>query len=552
MRNPLKFVDIGASLAEPAAIGTRATRKGREGLFFAAMGLLAAAAIAYPFALYFLTTGLRIPFLLASIAMAGGGVSLALHMHKRFAQERACLIATVAALGLTLTLADPDVLDFGLAALIGVVIFAFGGYIRRNPTSQNAWGAAGAERPAFADFIESVPDAVAVFGGDGALRYLTRSTSRLLACQRYELDGDGFFERIHVMDRPAYMAAISSATRRGKVSQVEMRMRRDSETPGRSAHYVWIEMSLSPVSESAEGMDAHDVIGVMRDITARKDTEGETEKARREAEQASEAKSRFLATIGHELRTPLNAIVGFSDMMQAGIGGTLSPGHQEYAGHIRQSGLHLLEVVNMLLDMSKIEAGKFEISTDLFSPETLVDPCIQLVEQQAADKGVTLTRALAPGLPQLMADERACRQILINLLSNAVKFSHEGGEVQLAMRRQGKMLAVAVSDSGIGMTPETIGRIGEPFLQEQGGLSRRYEGTGLGLSIVKGLVGLHDGQLHVTSEPGIGTTVTVLLPLDGPERTRKPHSAEIAVLHKDTSRNDEDKWQHDERQSAAR
>ncbi|MCD7059430.1 PAS domain-containing sensor histidine kinase [Pelagibacterium xiamenense] len=551
MRNPLKFAEISAFPAG-VQLGNRSTRKGRETLFFAASGLLALAAIAYPFALYALTVGIRLPFLLASIAMAGGGVALALHMHKRYAIERACLLVTAAALGLTLTLADPDIFDFGLAVLIGAAILAVRERSAGATAAQGVWGGEGAERRAFADFIESVPDAVAGFGADGTLRYLSRSTSRLLACQRYELDNGGFFERIHVMDRPAYMAAISSATRRGKPAHAEMRMRRDSDTPGRSAHYVWIEISLSPVGEAAPGANARDVIGVMRDITVRKDAEGEADKARREAEQASEAKSRFLATIGHELRTPLNAIVGFSDMMQAGIGGTLAPGHMEYAGHIRQSGLHLLEVVNMLLDMSKIEAGKFEISTDLFAPDALVDPCMQLVEKQAIDKGVTLTRAMAPGLPQVVADERACRQILINLLSNAVKFSHEGGEVQLAMRRQGKMLAVAVSDSGVGMTPETIRRIGEPFLQEQGGLSRRYEGTGLGLSIVKGLVGLHDGQLHVTSEPGIGTTVTVLLPLDGPERTRKPHSAEIAVLHTGTSRSDEDKWQHDERQSAAR
>src|SRR5690606_199006 len=152
-------------------------------------------------------------------------------------------------------------------------------------------------------------------------------------------------------------------------------------------------------------------------------------------------------------------------------------------------------------------------------------------------------------LPQIMGDERACRQILINLLSNAVKFSHDGGRVGLTLKRQGRMLAISVTDSGIGMRPDTIQRIGEPVLQAQDGLSRRYEGTGLGLSIVKGLVALHEGRLDGSSEQGMGTTVTVLLPIDGPSKAGR--MAPVEHLHSNRRDSDEEKWLEDERRSAA-
>jgi cell cycle sensor histidine kinase DivJ len=216
------------------------------------------------------------------------------------------------------------------------------------------------------------------------------------------------------------------------------------------------------------------------------------------------------------LRTPLNAVVGFSDMMMHGIGGELGNTQREYAGLINQSGKHLLEVVGMLLDMSKIEAGRFELQAEMLAPETLLDPCFKIVEGLARERRVTLTTQIAYPLPSVMADERACRQILINLLSNAIKFSHEGGTVTVTVKRQGQSLNISVSDHGIGMEASAIGRIGEPFFQANDRLDRKHEGTGLGLSIVKGLTELHQGTLRAISEVGAGTTVTVLLPLNGP------------------------------------
>ena len=401
----------------------------------------------------------------------------------------------------------------------------------------------------FAALAEGMLGAVVRYGADGTPTFVSRTASGLLGCRPFELDGSGLFERVHVMDRPAYRKAISDTANGAAPTTLELRFRRDTSEPGASGRYVWVELSFAPLPVEGEVVAPREVLAVLRDIGTRKEAERQVEIAWRQAEEASEAKSRFLATIGHELRTPLNAIVGFSDMMAEGIGGTLSPTHHEYAGHISRSGHHLLEVVNMLLDMSKIEAGKFEVQAELFAPQSLVEPCLQMVEKLGSDRSIAIQASVPDRLPQIMGDERACRQILINLLSNAVKFSHDGGRVGLTLKRQGRMLAISVTDSGIGMRPETIQRIGEPFLQAQDGLSRRYEGTGLGLSIVKGLVALHEGRLDVSSEQGMGTTVTVLLPIDGPSKAGR--MAPVEHLHANRRDSDEEKWLEDERRSAA-
>jgi cell cycle sensor histidine kinase DivJ len=292
----------------------------------------------------------------------------------------------------------------------------------------------------------------------------------------------------------------------------------------------------------------HEVVALLRDVTDRHAHETEMREARRAAEDASSAKSRFLATIGHELRTPLNAIVGFSEMMTSGVVGELSPAHREYANIIHQSGHHLLDVVKMLLDMSRLEAGKFELQAEAFDPADLVDPCFKIVENMARERQVQLVTDLPRLLPQLTADERAVRQIVINLLSNAIKFSNEKGVVTLVIKRQGNQLNISVVDRGIGMDREAVSRIGEPFFQAQDGLARRYEGTGLGLSIVKGLVDLHEGTLKVISSPGEGTTITVLLPLNGPA-TKRAETAEVTPLVREPQVAVTSQWQDEKRRA---
>lgn len=384
-----------------------------------------------------------------------------------------------------------------------------------------------AQMRAFKHLVESVQDAVARYSTEGELTYLSHTAESFFGCKRYELAGNRFVERIHVLDRPIYLKALDEARVHGTPRSVEMRMQC---VRNEQYNFIWVEASLSPVQETEHEEGRYEVIAILRDITERKDQEVITQKAHLAAEQANQSKSRFLATIGHELRTPLNAVVGFSDMMLSDIGGELTKDHKEYVSLIRQSGTHLLDTVNMLLDMSKIEAGKFELQTSALEPASLIEPCFAIVASAAQAKNITLEAEKGTYLPPIIADERACRQILINLLSNAIKFSPEGATVKLRVRPKGTRVEFSVVDQGIGIAQSDIERIGEPFFQAHNGLARQYEGTGLGLSIVQGLTDLHGGEFKIKSTLNEGTTMIVLLPLDGTKAAVDDVSSNIEDL----------------------
>ncbi len=419
-----------------------------------------------------------------------------------------------------------------VAAGFGIAGSLAGGRDQRMSTERRA--------EAFDHLVEHVRDAMLQFNAAGELAVASKSCRKLFGCAGYELAGSGLADRTHVLDRPLYMTAFAAAHKDGTERVIEVRMRRDSDRPGQVAPaYIWVEINFSPIRQGDAG--PYGVIALLRDISRRKQSEKRMQEAQKTAEEASRAKSQFLAVIGHELRTPLNAIVGFSDMMSNGIGGELAPAHAEYAGLISQSGHHLLEVVNMLLDMSRIEAGRFELNTERFAPDDLVAPCLKIVSKAAQEKNVAIDVQKGDSLPDVVGDERACRQILINLLSNAIKFSEPGGQVTWSMQQRGQVLSLSVADTGIGMDSESLARLGEPFFQAETDADRRYEGTGLGMSIVKGLVELHDGTIKVASEPGHGTRVTVMLPINGPE-TKSGENDSVTPLRPGTDDAEPEKW----------
>jgi cell cycle sensor histidine kinase DivJ len=217
------------------------------------------------------------------------------------------------------------------------------------------------------------------------------------------------------------------------------------------------------------------------------------------------------------LRTPLNAILGFSDMLSHEMFGPFAdPRQKEYVGLIHESGNHLLSVVNSILDVSKIESGAYAIHPEPFAFADAVEMCRSMMAHQAAAKSVSLRIAMAPGIDEICGDRRAIQQVLINLVSNAVKFTPEGGSVVIGASRAGHRLRFWVSDTGIGIAPDDLKRLGQPFTQVQNEYTRQFEGAGLGLSLVKGLVVLHDGTMSIESAPGEGTTVTVTVPVAGP------------------------------------
>ncbi|GAB5430137.1 MAG: ATP-binding protein [Devosia indica] len=564
--------------------------------------LAAAALLGMVPAIYALILGASVPFLLASLVLAGGLISLALHQRSQQEIAAAAQVATLMATGMVLTLVDPRLGDAGMAmAVMGPVL---AGLIARSPLRRLSWlglvpvtalgmaaaslglptvplagavltysSVAGfavafavvafsahrinmafevndkAQVSAYRHLIEHVQDTVLRLSTDGSILVASRSSETLFGCPRYQVAGAKLAERLHIMDRPAFLTALAEAAQDGRNRLIELRLRQDDpHARSNIPRFLWVEVQLSPIIDDSAGGERHDVIALLRDITARKDAEAAMAEARRVAEDASQAKSRFLATIGHELRTPLNAVVGFSEMMSSGIGGDLSPTHKEYAGLIQQSGKHLLEVVSMLLDMSRIEAGKFEIQAESMDAGATIPACFAMVETLAQERNVRLVSEIEPDLPLMSADERVCRQIVINLLSNAVKFSHEGGLVTVAVKRQGQSINFSVKDRGIGMAPAAMARIGEPFFQVQDGLSRKYEGTGLGLSIVKGLVELHGGTLRAMSEIGAGTTITVLLPINGPA-TKPGETADILQLHREPVAAAPTSWPNEKRKA---
>jgi signal transduction histidine kinase len=235
--------------------------------------------------------------------------------------------------------------------------------------------------------------------------------------------------------------------------------------------------------------------------------------ARDEAERANRAKSEFLANMSHELRTPLNAIIGFSEMLESCYGGTLSERQASYTKDIHDSGQHLLQIINNVLDMSKVEAGQYQLYETAVDLRDVARASIAILGGRAREQGLSLELAIDGTLPCVMADERTLRQVLLNLLSNAVKFTRTGGTVRIwgNVEPNGD-IALHVSDTGIGIAQESLELVMEPFRQANGSFSREYEGTGLGLTISKNFIELHGGKLTIESEVGVGTTISVILP----------------------------------------
>lgn len=229
-------------------------------------------------------------------------------------------------------------------------------------------------------------------------------------------------------------------------------------------------------------------------------------------EQQGRAKDEFLANMSHELRTPLTAILGMSKALLNGISGDLNPKQQQYLQVIHQSGKHLLDLINDLLDLSMIAAGNLHLEMAQISVQELCHCSLNQVQQQAEQKHLQLKLEIAPNLQWVIADKIRLQQVLTNLLSNAVKFTPDGGKVTLAAHQIGTEIEFSVTDTGIGITPEDQSKLFQPFVQLDSSLNRQYEGTGLGLALVKQIVTLHGGSVHLSSKFGKGSCFTVKFP----------------------------------------
>lgn len=275
---------------------------------------------------------------------------------------------------------------------------------------------------------------------------------------------------------------------------------------------IWVSMSGHPVKDNTDLLTYYEC--TFYDITQRRQTEMALLAAKEQADFANRSKSEFLANMSHELRTPLNAIIGFSEITKDQLFGPVGqPQYVEYAKDIYDSGQLLLSLINDILDMSKIEAGKRALSEQTLEVEKIIHACERLVAARAKLHKQRMQVSVSKDLPPVRAEERALKQVLTNLLTNAIKFTPEGGSISLnAGLQPDGSLRISVEDTGIGMTAEEIPVALTPFGQIESALSRKTQGTGLGLPLTKALVELHGGTLDVSSQKGLGTTVTITLP----------------------------------------
>ena len=415
----------------------------------------------------------------------------------------------------------------GHAAGVLAAVFLIGGTLLPTRLSPGAKPAAILAEPAgMAETFGRIGEVVTWHDGRGEVLRAAGALRSLLGVGDRDAAGDGFVGRVHVGDRPAFLKALSDAANGQRPVAVNFRFQTGA-LGERPSETIDLEMTASAERESGGGVRTVTVIRHARPEAQSTGEDGQ----RSSGPDVNELKGRFLATVSHELRTPLNAIIGFSELLATDQPFLMAEERRrEYATIIRDSGHHLLDVVNTLLDVSKIESGNFAFSPEPFSLTHLADGCCDLMQLKADGAKVSLERRLGADLPDIAGDRRACRQILINLVSNAIKFTPAGGRVAVSVTRDLDRLVLSVADTGIGIRESDLSRLGDPFFQAGDVHNRSHEGTGLGLSVVRGLVGLHGGTLVVESGPSLGTSVTVRLPIEAPTVARASRPAVVQTV----------------------
>lgn len=354
--------------------------------------------------------------------------------------------------------------------------------------------------------IEQNPSAIFITDGSGDIRFVNDRFTQLTGYSRDEAMGQNP-RLLKSKDTPQSVhKEIWEHITQGKVWRGELKDRRKDGVA------FWAYATIAPVKNDA-GEITH-FVATHEDISERKLAEQQLREATERAEVASRTKSEIMANMSHELRTPLNAIIGFSDTMLHEVFGPMNnERYSDYTRDIHESGKHLLELINDILDVSAIEAGKLELRDTAIELAPVIQSCIKLVQLRADEGEVRLDCRLQANLPQLFGDERRIKQVLLNVLSNAVKFTPEGGRVTLsAITAPDGGLRLEIEDTGIGMDEAGIGIALSPFGQVDSKLARKYEGTGLGLPLTKSLVEAHGGTLEVRSQLGSGTTVIAQFP----------------------------------------
>lgn len=523
------FGSLGLALAIPAGVSVSA-------FFAAALIMLALASVCVALTARNAPLGLVLAFLMSAILVLGAvstvifGAALALPLALIAAGDtyfilRNRLLAVLGALAalmavLLVALATGNTESGTGSAMLGIVVTLLHGVamLSRNWSVPNARTAS-----------PSIGNDAILLDADGVVRVdmglsgevcgVTGNCANTLGMSSKRLEGFGLYERILVADRLLYLSALDDIRTGRPKAALSVRLRNDAA----DSAYLPVDMIMCLTDQKTLALSIRSQPAC--------DQTGHTRVLERAPMPESEIKAdRYLASVSHELRTPLNAILGFSDILKQEMFGALANDRQrEYVGLIHESGSHLLSVVNMILDMSKIDMGAYQIIAEAFDVEDAASMSIAMIKEQAAKKHITIATELDQKAAECTGDRRAVQQILINLLSNAVKFTPDGGCVTLTTQEENGYLVMKVCDTGIGISAEDLDRIGQPFFQVQNDYTRTFEGTGLGLSLVRGLVELHAGGLSIESEPGVGTDVIVRLPIAGPAKARRADLSRLEV-----------------------
>jgi cell cycle sensor histidine kinase DivJ len=353
------------------------------------------------------------------------------------------------------------------------------------------------------------PDLVTGHDQAGQILFASSASHRVLGIAPTRLMVDGFKALLDDHDWARFRTALERSF--GSQAAFDEEFRIELPDGAGKIRDLWIEVRGRAPSQADPTL-----LLMTRDITARKADIVKLSQSRDEAERVSRSKSAFLAEMSHELRTPLNSIIGFSEFLQNELRVTSAdPKQADFCRMIHESGEHLLSLVGDLLDIAKIEAGHFNIEPEPCALDEVIRSVVEALRPLAEGKGLTIATSLDADLVDIHADRRAIRQILINLVANACKFTQQGG-VTVFAHQHGDDVAIGVIDTGIGIAPEHLSRIGEPFYRQ----ARGHEGTGLGLSIVRGLVELHGGRLEIESLVGEGSCFTVVLSANGNAASR--------------------------------
>ncbi|HEV8714506.1 MAG TPA: PAS domain S-box protein, partial [Candidatus Binatia bacterium] len=404
--------------------------------------------------------------------------------------------------------------DESLLAVMGHIGTQLGRVVERKQAEE----ALQESQERYRSLFEDANDAIATMALDGTVTSMNRSIQAMLGWSEEEMMGQHYSRFI----TPASAARAEERTRRSLAGEKQPSAY-ELDLVSKDGRIIFGETRSRFIRDKAGAPIG--VQTILRDITERKRAEAELQTAKEVAEAATRHKSEFLANMSHELRTPLNAIIGFSEVLLEEMFGDLNEKQEEYLQDVLSSGRHLLSLINDILDLSKVEAGKMELEPGVFNLKELLEGSLVMVKERALAHGIALSLEIAKDIDTFIGDERKVKQVVFNLLSNAVKFTPDKGKVGITAKKTDGAVQVSVWDTGIGIAAEDQQQIFEEFQQVGKGSTGKTEGTGLGLTLTKRFVELHGGTLWVDSTPGRGSTFTFTLPITGSAADHPPPAA---------------------------